>query len=536
METNTNNFDPTSPNVDPYLDERELAVGDVTQSIALSQRTECSLDREYPSLAERDWDGNQSLVGAVEVGDRTLGVVRVTVEGRERTGVVDIRQRTPQYNVDKRTYLPRFLGWVPEDGTPFTIGRSSFPEGHGSDMPEQACTVSLNADKVTIGNPSEQQVNLLVSNGGSGSKHVFGHMPWAVRGKDLEEGFAKSPESNGYLPEFNVGDVQYKVLGRDPGARKGLVMETVDPRDGRRRTFMVYHSQSEGGERVTQGSAYYTEGGESYSHYLKGPEARAESQYTQDTQLHPDFINQLEKVFDTKRQEDAVPPTDLMQHVYSEQEGDALIQDFADQVRTVPLKTELDGYLHALKAGALSTEDISRLVGSRSEHAREAGLRRYIDNLNYALEASGVLPDFTSEPLGRKWGSHPSLGTFITNIYQSHVNGRTVEWHVAQAEGGQVWIDRIRDADSMPTVYGTDDTMLYSGALTSKPYEYSDQVTGLPAEWRRDVNGSYTDISEFLNQLAPIKHFRAGRAAYEAANPNRARMYYPDRYGIYRSF
>jgi hypothetical protein len=236
--------------------------------------------------------------------------------------------------------------------------------------------------------------------------------------------------------------------------------------------------------------------------FMKGSELAADGQYTQDTQLHPAIATEIGSLFSKLGESKLAKGLPAPNYVRPQSTVDALAQDFETQTQLNVLGSEaVNTTLHELpKAGSFEK------LGDMQVIMKKLG------QLGRQLEEAGVVPDF-SEPVSTSYDKHPVLGDVAHEIYDVVVDGRPVEWHMAYDQEGRVWIDRIRYGDTLPTPYGTDKDVIYSGLLTSKPIDYDEQVAGLPEPVKiKNVNGSkYTDISRFLNTFEPIAKFRAQR-------------------------
>ena len=69
----------------------------------------------------------------------------------------------------------------------------------------------------------------------------------------------------------------------------------------------------------------------------------------------------------------------------------------------------------------------------------------------------------------------------------------------------------MRFADSQPTCFGTDSTLVYSGILTSKPLEYQKQADGIDPKYVRPTDSKYVNITPFLATLYPIKAYMSAK-------------------------
>lgn len=298
--------------------------------------------------------------------------------------------------------------------------------------------------------------------------------------------------------EFKIGNVSYKAVGYFHTDRPYLKMQSVDEK-GEKRSFLVYKSNSEGGLRVSQGTAnYLSQPDNKQKQYLIKGSMGSVAQYTQETQLNPEFASKLavasEGVPEVSDQEDIVF-----------QEGNAeyehALDDFEAQIKVSDFDNSALAYLlHEIPAGMLSKEYFSELFANGGD------IERYTAQLNHALANSNVIPDFSKEPSRVEQGDHYQLGPINYDVYDK--NG--VEWYMAVAND-VVWIDRIRIKDSEATAYGTDKNMIYSGLLTSKPIDYKQQTTGLPDKYVEAMPSSrhYVKIDKFLATLEPIKRYKS---------------------------
>lgn len=299
--------------------------------------------------------------------------------------------------------------------------------------------------------------------------------------------------------EFSVGSKQYTidaVNGTSEGARLKVMLSSRDEM-GKSRRLMVYKSQSEGSLRVTQGRDDDV--------YLKGAGHLSEfEQYTQDTQLNPDFAISLEQAMAVLEDSYSVKPDVEL----SKQEAIVARADYAEQQTVYQFgDKELANLLRVLKPGALSEKAINTSLNAPKSEKRDAKMSKHIAKLNEALLKSDYIPEFDI-PKRVEADEHPILGAIKREVYEK----AGVEWYMASDATGRVWIDRVRIAGSEPNAYGTDKQMLFSGILTSKPMDYDHQVTGLSNDVKTKIPGTYyTDISAFLDQLAPIQRYRHQR-------------------------
>lgn len=305
--------------------------------------------------------------------------------------------------------------------------------------------------------------------------------------------------------EFMAGGNEFELLGvEDVMPRQpAYIFRSKDPQGGER-TFFVYRSKSEGGLRVSQAISL-PDSTSLNGRIVKGPEMTADSQYTQDTQLHPTLavkINELyNRLGDTKLAKRQIPDLNFVKPV---QEIDQLVDDFDTQTQ-----------VHGM--GSAEVDQALRELPTASNFSQELNWQEVvskIDKLGANMEAAGLVPSF-NRSASVSHDTHPVLGPITREVYDVVVNGRSLEWHMAYDGEGRVWIDRIRFGDSKTTAYGTDQDVVYSGLLTSKPIDYDQQTAGLPESLRiKNVKGTgYTDVTRFLNNFEPIKKFREKRFA-----------------------
>lgn len=315
----------------------------------------------------------------------------------------------------------------------------------------------------------------------------------------------------GVETEYKIGNLTAELEGSSNiGGREAYVFKTTDE-GGRQRSMFVYQSQSEGSWRVSQGVDI-----DDRDRFMKGAELSRFSQYTQDTQLHPEFESILESVRGLSfTSPGAVPKVTGDDMRIGREKVDELAEDFEENVGVFQLgNIDLHTELFRVQNGTLSEANVKAQLGLSAEastlEAQEA-LKKYVVSLNEMLENSDVIPDFSLSPTKVVESDHPLLGAVKKESFIKNVKGRPVEWVIGSSKTGDTWVERIRLADTDPSVYGTDKEMLYSGILTAKPLEYRKQATAIPDSQKKDVNGSYVNICDFLEGLAPIKKYKQNR-------------------------
>lgn len=306
--------------------------------------------------------------------------------------------------------------------------------------------------------------------------------------------------------EFQIGPNHYLYDGQ---SQTGMHFRSVGE-DGIVRPILVYRSSSQGVLRASQGiESYVGVDGQQHLRLMKGMELSGDGQYTQDTLLHPDFQEMVSRAEETRSLR-RMPP--VREYVFDANSAEWYLRDFESQVSVEPLgPPSLDKLLRKFTSTSMSKEDVKRLTGfdpAYHQQGAESAYMRQIAGLNAELEASGVIPDFTREPDDIQLTSHPQLGLVANETFRQAINGRVVEWKMAHTKDGKAWIESIRFEDAKASPYGTDAELLYSGILTAKPLEYNNQCDGLPQSLRRNQGNGYSDITPFLEQLAPIAQYK----------------------------
>ncbi len=306
--------------------------------------------------------------------------------------------------------------------------------------------------------------------------------------------------------EFQLGNTSYTYHGP---THNGMVLSSV-AEDGITRPVIVYRSNSGGSDRVSQGyEPYVDKQGKPKRRLMKGPEQSPEAQYTQDTQLHPELdekVGYLQEIAALRNMPSVAIPS------YNETGADWLLNDFDKQMQTIPLggNVALDRELHTFRANRLSAEDVEDLTGfdpATNEGLAAGALFRRVAKLNALLEESGVMPDFSQEPIAVGLTDNPQLGDVVKEVFEKSAGDLTYQWHMMHDTNGRAWVERIRIVESEVSAYGTDKQMVYSGVLTSKPVDYDSQADGIPAAMRQDLGNGYTDITAFLQNFAPIQQY-----------------------------
>ncbi len=313
------------------------------------------------------------------------------------------------------------------------------------------------------------------------------------------------------IKERIIDGIAFRVDGRilTRGNREAYAVTTTD-KTGRQRQAIIYRSNSEGAMRMTP--AIELEDNEDGTHserYVKGAELSPFTQYTQETQLHPDFAYALA---DMVADVDSMPMITEDHLKMNTEQATYVMRDLEDQIEVFSFGDEkLAEEIAILRAGGYGKHDFQDIFNADIANEPQK-LDQYINQLNDDIREAGIVPDFSKRGVVTR-DMHPVLGEMAREVFTHKVGGIEYEWHMGVARSGEVWVDRIRYANAEPTTYGTDKQIPYSGILTSKPVEHFVQTTGLPEKYKRGSGKSshYVNISRLLDQLEPIRQYRAQR-------------------------
>lgn len=314
--------------------------------------------------------------------------------------------------------------------------------------------------------------------------------------------------------EFTVGNIGYSVDGRVAlDSRTGYVISSSNEA-GEVKRFFVYRSNSEGSWRASQGIENFN----GKQRYLKGAEYIApNTQYTQDTQLHPDFENNLHKIVAEDSHLQHIDPASLL---LDDERSRSAAYQFGEKVVVYRMGSEeLHRDLSLLPAGELTLAKARQSLSIPEQESNsevQTMVMQQIGAINARLATEGLIPDFTQQPVHQEITEHPLLGNVKKETYtQTTSNGVVYEWVMSSlvSDPHKVWIDRVRLATAEANEYGVDKQKIFSGLLTSKLIEYGSQVTAIPNRYVSPVKGSsmYVDVSAFLRQLAPIASYVASK-------------------------
>ena len=125
----------------------------------------------------------------------------------------------------------------------------------------------------------------------------------------------------------------------------------------------------------------------------------------------------------------------------------------------------------------------------------------------------GFEPDFTKPPIRKYAITHTIAGLCEVSVYNADYINRSIEWHMARSESGDIWVESIRFTDSEITSYGTPSEVILAGALSAKPYEYIQCVENMVIdedyEWISGRHGTkYVSLRKTWDRMPPIKRYK----------------------------
>lgn len=159
-------------------------------------------------------------------------------------------------------------------------------------------------------------------------------------------------------------------------------------------------------------------------------------------------------------------------------------------------------------------------------HPKDSGIlseqmRTYLISARYP---DGFIPDFQRNMIGKPYDvTHSLAGKAKGYDFSATLDGRPIEWKFVVDKSGRVWIESIKFTNAKTSSFGNYSEIIDSGFLTSKPFEYRDQVAGMPgrdsieltpdvaanAPQNIDYGYQYVDQTPILSALAPIQAFKA---------------------------
>ena len=287
----------------------------------------------------------------------------------------------------------------------------------------------------------------------------------------------------------------------------------------RLREVLFYRSNSDAPWRA----AAYRLGDHLAKTRFRGPDDRAPTHYTQETQIAPEILEHLEGLESHDGIEMSEGALGMIVNVEADinrGRAESMLGHFGRQARISltpglrPVQEYRPGRLDLWADGAMPMDVVGDGLPTMEIFRNGLGMR--VDALRELTYPDGFIPDFSS-PIREYTGRQTLLGETTYREYTATLNGEPVIWTVAEAAGDRVWIQGIRYQDVLVTDFGTYDRVIDSGILTSKPLEYTSQLGNLPAEYRRPVERTdggpahYEDITPLLRELEPIRRYREAR-------------------------
>ena len=296
--------------------------------------------------------------------------------------------------------------------------------------------------------------------------------------------------------EVEVEDRKFllsRVIKGDGSQRDQIFMYYHSEKFDKLYPRILYKSKSDGGWRSCPGS-------DGFGHYSKGKGIH----YTQETKPHEDLIKAIEVV------ENKFPVKgnghDFLEYYF----------DFTTNPDNMPEWLTYGPETRQFDDGGTLTEFQQFPPGDYDlDHFKDIDFSAAFNQFNFnkpGLEK--FLPNFIETPLRTMQVEHTLLGPTTEEVFPAELQGRPIEWVMAYDKQGRVWVDRIAPVDAKINSYGVRSDVIDSGALTNKPLDYKFQVTALKDGLEKiefEENTQYKDITPLLDNLRPIKEFRAAR-------------------------
>lgn len=259
---------------------------------------------------------------------------------------------------------------------------------------------------------------------------------------------------------------------------------------------LMYNSTSNGGWRVAP--YIYSDDG-SYSKGLNW-------HYTQETKPVKELALLMDQV-NSRGFHSSKNAKEIFKHFY-----DDVTKDLESYTYRAEMKLSRPSFLKHI-----TDCSVNRCFRNHEIIPEGTSASEFIENLDFsAKDMRSFVPDFRKSPSSDYKLFHPLLGNNVNvEVFESIVEGRTVEWHMASSPDGKVWIDRINYKDAEISSYGVYSEVLDSGVLTSKPFTYKEHTKILRegAEFL-PVDETYVDVTPILDRLYPIKEYRKHRKKF----------------------
>ncbi len=482
------------------LPDHELA----EQGLKLDRLHSDGVDFNLDNIQPLDVRADVATLGFMSVGNENLKVLGVMERGKLSKSMVFIspaeydEAEAASQNAGKRPFKVVWNGRDEEIFGRESAGAGTLAFKDDSTVSRRHFGVTLAGDRLTIRDLGSLNGTKLVT-AEMKDGDIERTVPRRLGGVALTEAHELRASNEAY-----IDGTKFTFEGLFSTSNRGNIF-AVNSRDseGNNRRFMVYRSNSEGGYRVSQGV-------EEDGRFLKGAELSSYFQYTQESQLHPEFAAALSEM-----QKVTLPIVQKDTFQVDEAQADERLKDFEAEisVTSFPDRKLAEQLAKVSLTGGLQKNALAKFLTVPEADTPKA-LMKYVDNLNKVLKKSKAIPDFSQPATRVQEELHPLLGSVRTEVYVRNVGGTSYEWYMSSDSTGRVWINRIRLADSKASVYGTDQSLVYSGILTSKPLEYIEQCDAVPQHLRKDFSGNggqYKDISAFVETLLPVQQYKAQR-------------------------
>lgn len=259
---------------------------------------------------------------------------------------------------------------------------------------------------------------------------------------------------------------------------------------------LFYKSNSDGGWRITpcihregvydKGDIWVADHNGNYIEY---------GQYVQTTKPTETIMAFLEK----RERSGVVSQAMLEDRFFSEDKYDE--SDISTSIR------------EEVKVRCVFGDDGSRLDAYASGRGFTIDRSEAIKKLEAMTLPEGFEPNFNNGHTREYTLDHTILGKARVRVFKSRLEGKTVEWHVANdVATGIVWLDRIVAESSSATSFGTQSEIILAGALSAKPVDYVSQSRNLlPGEDYNNLpySRAYVSVKPTLDRMPWVKRFRA---------------------------
>lgn len=306
----------------------------------------------------------------------------------------------------------------------------------------------------------------------------------------------------------------FKIQGKDFRISKIFIDEQgrefaiIYPRlgDTEETAIMLYRSNSAGVWRFTP----MVIGTQDLPHYTKGG-----LHYTQQQKPHEDIVIQLQEMTkDHNLIENNNSKTEEMVHMFYMNQSPFYY--IIDAKKNSDRQYNVDIFYKSVSIPEL--ESFTKVIAGTSKNKSGSDGYQDFTEMTKANIESNVFPKFDKGPTKEYHINHTYLKDVKVEVFagsyhdQEKNESRPIEWHFARSTENPeiVWIERVNFKDSAINILGGREEVIDSGFLTSKPFEYKDQIF---KEWIEESNKvkiggyEYYNISPHIQKLPVIKEF-----------------------------